>query len=186
MYILNTKSNIPLHTQLYNEIKKDITANYQTGDKLPSIRNIATLYNLSKTTVESAYSQLYAEGYIESRPKSGYYVSELYFDLFTSDNTPPAPASEPQTYKYDFFPAELCAEDFPLKIWKRLATKALNDTTDFGSYPDGQGAWALREQVAKYLIASRGVVCKAEQVIITSGFIDSMQLIAKLVKERYL
>jgi len=185
LYILNTKSNIPLHTQLYNEIKKDITANYQTGDKLPSIRNIATLYNLSKTTVESAYSQLYAEGYIESRPKSGYYVSELYFDLFTSDNTPPAPVSEPQTYKYDFFPAELCAEDFPLKIWKRLATKALNDTTDFGSYPDGQGEWALREQVAKYLIASRGVVCKAEQVIITSGFIDSMQLIAKLLKERY-
>lgn len=56
-----------------------IYTNYQAGEKLPSIRKVSTLYNLSKTTVESAYSQLYAEGYIESRPKSGYYVSELYF-----------------------------------------------------------------------------------------------------------
>ena len=184
MYILNTKSNIPLHTQLYHEIKKDITSNYQTSDKLPSIRKIATLYNLSKTTVESAYSQLYAEGYIESRPKSGYYVSELYFDTFKSDV--PLPSTEKsQTYRYDFFPAQLRAEDFPLKTWKRLATKALDDSTDFGSYPDGQGELELREQIAKYLMASRGVVCRAEQIVITSGFIDSMRLLASLLKKTH-
>ena len=184
MYILDEKSKIPLHLQLYNALKHDISTHYQTGDKLPSIRKVATLYNLSKTTVESAYSQLYAEGYIESRPKSGYYVSELYFDTFTSEN--PATTSEPSSsYKYDFFPAQLCAEDFPLKTWKRLATKALQETTDFGSYPDGQGELVLREQIAKYLMASRGVVCRAEQIVITSGFIDSMRLLASLLKKTH-
>ena len=184
MYILDEKSKTPLHLQLYTALKNDINTNYQAGEKLPSIRKVATLYNLSKTTVESAYSQLYAEGYIESRPKSGYYVSELYFDTFASEN--PATTSAPSpSHKYDFFPAQLCAEDFPLKTWKRLATKALDETTDFGSYPDGQGELVLREQIAQYLMASRGVVCRAEQIVITSGFIDSMRLLASLLTKTH-
>ena len=184
MYILDEKRKIPLHLQLYSALKNDISTNYQAGDKLPSIRIVATLYNLSKTTVESAYSQLYAEGYIQSRPKSGYYVSELYFDTFSSEKLATTPAPSPN-YKYDFFPAQLCAEDFPLKTWKRLATKALDESTDFGSYPDGQGELELREQIATYLMASRGVVCRAEQIVITSGFIDSMRLLASLLKKTH-
>ena len=184
MYILDEKSKKPLHLQLYSALKNDISTNYQAGDKLPSIRKVATLYNLSKTTVESAYSQLYAEGYIESRPKSGYYVSELYFDTFSSEKLADTPVPSP-SYKYDFFPAQLCAEDFPLKTWKRLATKALDESTDFGSYPDGQGELPLREQIAKYLMASRGVVCRAEQIVMTSGFIDSMRLLASLLKKTH-
>jgi len=185
LYILEEKSKIPLHLQLYSALKDDISTNYQAGDKLPSIRKVATLYNLSKTTVESAYSQLYAEGYIESRPKSGYYVSELYFDTFSSRNiasnyTPSA------SYKYDFFPAQLCAKDFPLKTWKRLSTKALDESTDFGSYPDGQGELVLREQIATYLMGSRGVVCTPEQLVITSGFIDSMRLLASFLKKTHM
>ena len=74
MYILTPKTKTPLYQQLYRELKKDIINNYSVGQKLPSIRKIASLYNLSKNTVESAYSQLYAEGYIDSRAKSGYRV----------------------------------------------------------------------------------------------------------------
>ena len=87
MYILDAKSKTPLHIQLYQAIKDDIIQNYKVGDKLSSIRKVATLYNLSKNTVESAYSQLYAEGYVESRAKSGYYVSELFFDSFRTESS---------------------------------------------------------------------------------------------------
>ena len=186
MYLLNEKAKTPLHIQLYEAIKADILANHIVGDKLPSIRKVATLYNLSKTTVESAYSQLYAEGYIESRPKSGYYVCALYFDTF-KDGRSPAPKAKTakQTYRYDFFPAQLHTEDFPLKLWKRLYTKVINDTVDFGAYPDGQGELILREQIAQYLQDSRGVRCDAEQIIITHGFGDSMELLAKLIKKQY-
>ena len=186
MYILDTKSKNPLHIQLYQSIKEDIITNYKIGDKLPSIRKVATLYNLSKNTVESAYSQLYAEGYVESRAKSGYYVSELFFDSFDNDaTTSHAVNATPKTYKYDFFPAQLHKEDFPLKTWKRLFNKVITQKTDFGSYPTGQGELALREAIAKYLQSSRGVVCDAKDIIITHGFSDSMELIAKLAKTRY-
>ena len=186
MYIVNENSKTPLHIQLYQALKKDIVSNYTLGDKLPSIRKIASLYNLSKTTVESAYSQLYAEGYVESRAKSGYYVSELFFDSYKKDqastrkSTPTA-----KTCLYDFFPAQLHKEDFPLKLWKRLYSKTIDEQVDFGAYPDGQGELALRVQIANYLQSSRGVLCEVENIIITHGFIDSIELLAKLVKPRY-
>ena len=186
MYILNAKSKTPLHIQLYQSIKEDIVSNYQVGDKLPSIRKVATLYNLSKNTVESAYSQLYAEGYVESRAKSGYYVSELFFDSFrTKSATSSSDTPLPKTYTYDFFPAQLHKEDFPLKTWKRIYNRVITQETDFGSYPTGQGELALREAIAQYLQSSRGVVCDAKNIIITHGFIDSMELIAKLAKTHY-
>jgi len=186
VYILNESSKTPLHIQLYNQIKEDILANYSVGDKLPSIRKVATLYNLSKTTVESAYSQLFAEGYIESRPKSGYYVCELYFDTFKNSKLPSKKAkTSKKPYRYNFFPAQLHREDFPLKLWKRIYSKVINESVDFGAYPNGQGELILREQIAKYLQSSRGVKCDAEQIIITHGFIDSMELLAKLIKKHY-
>ena len=186
MYILDAKSKTPLHIQLYQAIKEDIVSNYQVGDKLLSIRKVATLYNLSKNTVESAYSQLYAEGYVESRAKSGYYVSELFFDSFrTEDSNKSSDTPTPKNYKYDFFPAQLHKEDFPLKTWKRIYNKVITHETDFGSYPQGQGELVLREAIAKYLKNSRGVVCGVENIIITHGFIDSVELIAKLAKAHY-
>jgi len=186
MYILNENSKTPLHIQLYNQIKEDILNNYSVGDKLPSIRKIASRYNLSKTTVESAYSQLFAEGYIESRPKSGYYVCELYFDTFKNDKfSSKETKTSKKLYRYNFFPAQLHREDFPLKLWKRIYSKVINDSVDFGAYPNGQGELILREQIAKYLQDSRGVKCDAEQIIITHGFIDSMELLAKLIQKCY-
>ena len=186
MYILDTDIKTPLHIQLYQAIKEDIVTNYKVGDKLPSIRKVATCYNLSKNTVESAYSQLYAEGYVESRAKSGYYVSELFFDSFYNDTTiSHAINAAPKAYKYDFFPAQLHKEDFPLKTWKRLFNKIITQKTDFGAYPTGQGELALREAIAQYLQNSRGVVCDTKNIIITHGFSDSIELIAKLAKVRY-
>ena len=186
MYIIDAKSKTPLHIQLYQAIKEDIVTNYKVGDKLPSIRKVTTLYNLSKNTVESAYSQLYAEGYVESRAKSGYYVSELFFDSFhKEDTTSQTTDTTLKAYKYDFFPAQLHKEDFPLKIWKRLYNKVITQETDFGSYPIGQGELALRESIANYLKNSRGVMCDTKNIVITHGFIDSMELIAKLAKTRY-
>ncbi len=186
MYVLDVKSKTPLYIQLYQAIKDDIVTNYHVGEKLPSIRKVASLYNLSKNTVESAYVQLYAEGYVESRAKSGYYVSELFFDSFHTEN-PNKNGDNPssKTYKYDFFPARLHKEDFPLKTWKRLFNKVITQETDFGSYPTGQGELILREAIVNYLQSSRGVLCHADNIVITHGFSDAMELVAKLAKSRY-
>ena len=108
MYIIDQNSKTPLHIQLYEEIKNDIINNFEVDQKLPSIRKIASTYNLSKNTVESAYRQLFAEGYIESYPKSGYYVSDTNYELFnTKKSIDISPITQKQEYIYDFFPARL-------------------------------------------------------------------------------
>ncbi len=185
MYHLDADSTTPLHRQLYEALKSEIIQQMKVGDKLPSIRKISTLYNLSKTTVERAFAQLYAEGYIYSRPKSGYFVSNFHFEVSGAKVAPSTPLPTPKSYRYDFFPAHLCKEDFPRKLWKRLQNKALDDSLDMGSYHDGQGESILREAIAVYLTTSRGVVCSSEQIIITHGFSDAMELLAKLVKGHY-
>jgi len=166
-------------------MKKEIIDSLKIGAKLPSIRKVATLYNLSKTTVESAYSQLYAEGYIESRPKSGYYVCELYFEDFKQTKKIQFQEESVTNYHYDFFPAQLRSVDFPLKTWKRLSNQVINESIDFGAYPTGQGEYGLRVEIANYLTQSRGVICSANEIVITSGFIDSMRVIASLLKSTY-
>ena len=188
MYILDKNRKTPLHKQLYSAIKDDIIDHYSVGDKLPSIRKLASTYNLSKTTVESAYSQLYAEGYVESHAKSGYYVSELFLDSYKKDTVPTYKTKTntiDKTYLYDFFPARLHKEDFPLKLWKRLYSKVIDEKVDFGAYPDGQGELTLRVQIVSYLQSSRGVVCDAENIIVTHGFSDSIELLAKLIQTHY-
>ncbi|WP_457747856.1 GntR family transcriptional regulator [Sulfurimonas sp.] len=158
MYKLDNALKIPLHIQLYDALKKDIVQKQTVGEKLPSIRKLSSLYNISKTTVESAYSQLYAEGFIDSQPKKGYFVADiLYEKQHVHNNTKSTQQQKKSSYKYDFFPAQLRKEDFPLKTWKRLFNKAVDESLDFGSYLNGQGELGLREEISSYLNSLRGV-----------------------------
>ena len=186
MYTIDQNSKTPLHIQLYEALKNDIVKNLKVGEKLPSVRKLATTYNLSKNTVESAFRQLYVEGFIESYPKSGYFVSDTNFkDFHTNHTAKEITESTQKTYKYDFFPARLPKDSFPLKLWKRIYTKVINETLDFGAYPNAQGEYILREQIAKYLNNSRGAHCNADQIIVTSGFGESMSLLAKMLKKTH-
>lgn len=186
MYTIDQSSKTSLHIQLFNEIKNDIISNYKIGDKLHSIRKIASLYDLSKNTVESAYSQLVAEGYIDSYPKSGYIVTDTNYSNFNTENCIEDMKEEIQeNYLYDFYPARLEKGSFPLKLWKRLFTKAINESLDFGGYTHSQGEFGLRVEITKYLRSSRGVKCNPNQVFICNGFADSMGLLAKMIKNKY-
>ena len=185
MYLLDSTAKEPLHIQLYKALKGEILSKYSEGEKIPSIRKTASLYNLSKTTVESAYTQLYAEGYLESFPKSGYRVSAMHQKEIFSTQIKVEKKNEEILYRYNFFPAQLTNDSFPLKLFKRLSNRALDETLDFGSYHDGAGEIQLREELAKYLANSRGVSCSAKQIIICSGFSDAMSLLAKLIRKKY-
>lgn len=181
MYVLEKESSKPLYIQLYDAIKDEISHHLKAGAKLPSVRKVATEYKISKNTVELAYKQLYAEGYIESVPKSGYFVADTLLETHHDTSVMQKAYVEPQSVlRYDFFPARLTHDSFPLKLWKRLFIKAMEAKLDFGAYGDRQGEFGLREEISKYLIKSRGVVCDASQIIVCGGFTDSMNLIAAL------
>lgn len=185
MYLIQKKSKISLHIQLYEEIKKEIVYKLKVGDKLQSIRKIAILYNLSKTSVESAYSQLVAEGYIESYPKSGYFVTDTNYKNLGKENLADIEQEKKEEFIYDFHPARLEKNSFPLKIWKRVFNKAIDDSIDFGTYRDAQGEDGLRLEISKYLIESRGVKCTSNQIIICNGFGDSMELLIRLLNKTH-
>lgn len=182
MYKLQ-KSSTALYIQLYTQIKEDIKNNIlASGVKLPSIRKMSNDYKISKTTVESAYSQLYAEGYIESLPQSGYFVSK---DIVQNFNTQDIKEEKPlvsKEYKYNFYQARHSEDIFPKKLWAKLHNKVIN-SINFGSYPNKQGTLGLRKELAKYLSTSRALICDEEQIIICSGFSDSMFIIATILKE---
>ncbi len=176
-----------LTERLYLTLKEWILHEAKPGARLPSIRALAAENRISRTTVEAAYSQLYAEGYIESRPRSGYFVAE---DLLAVDHIPD---KEPDAQKsligaervrYDFYPARLSPEIFPVKTWRRLSARVLQEDLDFGAYPDGQGEAGFREQIASYLNRIRGTRCHADRIVVCSGFIDAMGLAAELMEAR--
>ncbi|RYA22553.1 PLP-dependent aminotransferase family protein [Malaciobacter halophilus] len=182
MYKLK-KSALPLYIQLYTQIKEDIINNIlKANTKLPSIRKMSSDYKISKTTVESAYSQLYAEGYIESHPQSGYYVSKDVIQNFTTFPIKNSNQQIEKMYKYDFYQAKHSEDVFPKKLWSKLHSKAIS-SINFGSYPNKQGDLSLRKELSSYLSKSRAVICDEEQIVICSGFSDSMFIISNILKE---
>ena len=97
-YDLGDCGNLPLYEALYTNIRRDIQdGTIAAGDRLPSKRSLARHLNVSVTTIEGAYRRLLEEGYIRSRPSSGYYVEEriaprpalyhnYYADLYAADD----------------------------------------------------------------------------------------------------
>ena len=82
MLILNKGTVMKKYSKLYNDIKEQIiTGQLSHGDKIPSVRDAAAIYSVSTTTVQNAYFELCADGYIISKEKSGYFVS-----IFNKEN----------------------------------------------------------------------------------------------------
>ena len=111
---IDTNSDEPLYEQIYNNIKKLILdGTYPNGSKLPSTRNMSVILNVSRNTVDTADYQLMSEGYIDSVPKSGFYVNDISLAHHTSDensdNTENSASNnnDISEYDYDFSPFEV-------------------------------------------------------------------------------
>ena len=186
MFQLNRQEKTPLYEQLYVEIKGAITSGRISVDtKLPSKRKLADFLDISQTTVELAYGQLVAEGFIEPRARKGFYaqsVEELaYLDMPQEESVVP----EPTNYTYDFHPAGIDTHSFPFAAWRKIAKDAIDEINHkllLSGHP--QGDETLRQEISHYLYQSRGVVCDAEQIIIGSGTEQLMPLLIRLLDKR--
>ncbi|MBP7770194.1 MAG: PLP-dependent aminotransferase family protein, partial [Aliarcobacter sp.] len=183
MYKFEKKST-PLYIQLYEQIKDEIKTELKAGTKLSSIRKLSTEYNLSKTTVQTAYNQLCIEGYIESKKNSGYFVCEdIIQDFEINFNSEKKLENQTFDYKINFFPAHLSKSSFPKQTWLKIYNKVVKSDINYGAYFDKQGEIELRDEISKYLLSSRAVFSNSEQIIITSGFSDSLFLISSILKK---
>ena len=171
---LNSKLHIPLYEQIYQYLKKDICLGRMTcGEKMPSTRALAKHLEVSRSTVEVAYEQLLSEGYIEAIPCKGFYVAELeglYHQPAVSKEDKSNTKVQKEAYRYDFSPNGIDLQSFPYNTWRKLSKEILSDdrTTLFKS-GDSKGEEELRHAIRNYLHQSRGVNCKAKQIVVGAG-----------------
>ena len=178
-----------LYEHLYKCIRNDILCgNLSMGEKLPSKRNFAKNLGISTITVENAYAQLIAEGYIYSIPKKGYFVSDIHTILpveqmhpFEEDNGSSSSIDSPSMiqkadmeeslhFAVDFTSNQTDSEYFPFSIWSRLIRELLSDSQQkLMINPPCGGILELREAIARHLKDFHGLHVSPEQIIIGAG-----------------
>lgn len=184
---LDNSSSKNLYLQIYNLIKTDIMSGaLEEGTKLPSLRKLAEGNGVSVTTVESAYEQLLVEGYIESRPKAGYFVASSLGqgELVNQDGDSDFNNIEGKNIVAQERPAIYDAESFDFAKWKKCMNRVFNECAHLlQTEADCKGEPALRQEIAKYLYQSRGVKCRPEQIVIGAGTQQLTLQLARIITE---
>lgn len=158
-----------LYEQLYSEIKQDIiSGRLAEGTKLPSKRAQAERLGISVVTVENAYAQLLAEGYISARERSGYYVCAAEFTLPPVSRESAAEEPEPLTAEAPQQP--FGSERFPFSVWTRLMRTVILEkgAALLAPVPPG-GAPELQRAISAHLKSYRGIDVPPHRIIVGAG-----------------
>ena len=166
-YQLKKQPGLPLYEALYRCIREDIrTGRLRPGEQLPSKRSLCANLKVSKITVENAYNQLLAEGYISSREKVGYFVEAV-------QQLPPQTPKASQTPPPEGKLLDLSGNGsprFPFTVWSRLQRQVLLDYGQKLLLPlPNQGIGELRQAIAWHLGAFRGLEVNPEDIFVGAG-----------------
>ena len=182
------RSALPLQEQLYRRIRAVIATRQLTpGEKLPSVRTLASELGVARGTVDATYARLAGEGYLLSRGPAGTIVSpELQVDALPAravrDTLQLAPEEESGAEPRPFQLGLPALDAFPRALWARLTARAAKRLSGSAlAYPAYAGLPDFREAIASYLAVSRGVRCHATQVVVTGGYQDALSLMARLL-----
>ena len=205
MIDLQGGAEAPLYEKIYEYIKNEIVdGKISKGEKLPSTRLLAKNLSVSRSTVELAYDQLLAEGYIEAEPYRGYFVCDIEAlyqleqrnhmqeKLQAGQDWQPGwkteikhGAGSSKQKEIDFSPYTIDTQNFPYNVWRKLHKNVLlDDREEILLSGDGQGDHELRMAIADYLHQARGVNCVAEQIIIGAGNEYLELLLAQVLGEK--
>lgn len=175
MIDLQGGAKAPLYEKIYEYIKREIiSGKLQKGEKLPSTRLLATNLAVSRSTVEMAYDQLLAEGYIKAEPCRGFFIcdiTELYsLEAVEEIREADEERGKEESCEIDFSPYAIDTRNFPYNIWRKVNKNVLlDDREELLLSGDGQGEWELRTAIARYLHQARGVNCRASDIILGAG-----------------
>jgi GntR family transcriptional regulator/MocR family aminotransferase len=170
----------PLQQQLYGQLRDLIVSSRLTpGTRMPSTRMLADQFSISRITVLLTYERLIAEGYLETLPAKGTFVSHAVERAAPSAahprcNTPSAPPPELTIGRPD--PAE-----FPAQRWRALVRNSLDRLgASLGTgNPDGHSG--LRRAIARWLSTSRGLAAEPDQIILASGRQQALHIAASIL-----
>lgn len=164
----------PVYLQIYEELKAEISNGvFPYGTKLPSKRTLSDRFSVSLITIEHSLELLLDEGYLESRERSGYFVSFNESDMYSSPalrHTEISPVSS--TVK----------RDFPFSVYARTMRKVLTEQGDeILQRSPGTGIGVFKQSICDYLARSRGFHVSPEQIIIGAGSEYLYSLIVQLL-----
>ncbi|MGP1629694.1 MAG: MocR-like pyridoxine biosynthesis transcription factor PdxR [Giesbergeria sp.] len=195
------QDNMPLHRQLYEALRwAMLDGKLAAGERLPSSRELTSDLRLSRNTVVAALSQLSVEGYLVSRVGSGTYVKDdlpkpqvrirvskaanSVADLSRRGATLSSTFCASQLEIQPFTPGIADFSAFPVALWQRLQNKHWRMTyPEMLDYSSSGGYGPLRRAVADYLRVFRSVPLEVDQVLITSGTQQSLELCAHLLAD---
>jgi GntR family transcriptional regulator / MocR family aminotransferase len=198
---VDRRASKPLYQQIYDSFRsRIIRGELRPGDLVPSSRELARELRISRLPALTAYAQLLAEGYFESRAGAGTFISSSLPNRSTGSSPSAArgqrllsahaaalPKYERPSWAESLGPFQVGQPElqkFPIEIWlkliarysRRMRLKALQ-------YGDAMGLPELREAIATYLRTSRGVRCEAQQIMIVSGSQQALDLATRVLLE---
>lgn len=182
-YDLELRGTLPLYEYLYRCIRRDILrGTLAAGSRLPSKRALAEHLQVSVITVEGAYHQLEAEGYVHARPKRGFFVSPV--ERLPAPSAPPVIPAEPAgaAWKLDLGRNRVDLSRFPASVWARLTRQVLSEGNFLDPVPH-QGLYALRQAIARDLRDAKGMAAAPEQIVVGAGAEYLYLLLAQLLRD---
>ncbi len=162
-YAMDQRGNRSKTDFLYISIKEDIVrGKLKRGERLPSKRALAEHLGVSTLTVENAYVQLVAEGYLDSRPRSGYYVGGV-----ARPRTTAAPIQQIASVS---IPPQETDSDFQFSALSRIMRQVISNYGEkLLQKPHHFGCMELRRAISDHLERYRGMNAPPERIIVGSG-----------------
>lgn len=206
-------SALPLYRQIYETVRRAILSGQMSaGTRLPSSRVLAKQLSVSRLTVVNAFEQLLAEGYTEGKTGAGTFVAskipEDLLEISDRGRKNKTIANAPEKVKISKFAARLtetntrisrfqnstatvpfkngltAVTEFPFDVWEKIAVRVYRQARHkISGYGEAAGYRPLREAVAAHLASARGVHCDIEQIFITGGAQQALDLTARVLLE---
>jgi GntR family transcriptional regulator/MocR family aminotransferase len=169
----------------------------RAGERLPPTREFARRLTVSRNTVTAAYDRLTADGFLVSRVGAGTFVCNEPVNRYRSRTAPRGgirprplwraielPEADRATPRYDFRVGVPDPRLFPLQTWRRLVARELRpETTELAASPDPAGEAGLRAAIARYVGVSRSVRAAPDDVLVTQGAQQALDLIGRVLIE---
>ena len=179
----NQNRTMHLYMEVYEYYRKLILDGKMTpGSKMPSLRKCSQELKLSRTTIETAYLQLAADGYIMAKAKSGYYVTEIASHQHKNNQ----PGTHKETYyRYDLASSGVDKESFRFDLWSRYMKSALRQNERMLTYGEPQGEADFRETLSDYIRERRNILCSPDDIVVGASFQSLLQILCPLIHEVY-
>ncbi|MEE1018184.1 MAG: GntR family transcriptional regulator, partial [Acutalibacteraceae bacterium] len=170
------------YLDIYNRYKNLIlNGKMKSGARLPSIRACAEENSVSRTTVQTAYDCLAADGCIIAKPQSGYFAADIALQKTVRTPHKSTSYSKP---KFDLASERADSESFDFALWQQYIKSALRNSERLTTYGEPQGEYDLRCAVCDYLQKSRSAVCSPESIVIGAGSQSLLSLVLPLIRDR--